>query len=220
MELTFEDLLEASKKCKRNVAWKSSTQMYTMNRLMWAASTKKKLNNGTYTPKRYNEFKIHERGKLRTIRSVHISDRVVQKAFNEKTLKPKTYPSLINRNCASQPGKGTTAQLEGLKEDLRRHYRKYGRKGYVLLIDFTNYFGNIDKEILTEKTEAFSGGRKSIPAVHKGRKWAKPRLGSQSDRRDLLRIKPGPLHQRKTENQRLWAIHGRQLSDSRRQGVS
>lgn len=151
MEITFEDLLDASKKCKRNVAWKSSTQMYTMNRLMWAASIKKKLNDGTYKPKRYNEFKIHERGKLRIIRSVHISDRVVQKAFNEKTLKPKTYPSLINRNCASQLGKGTTAQLEGLKEDLRRHYRKHGRKGYILLMDFTNYFGNIDREILIEK---------------------------------------------------------------------
>lgn len=150
-EVTFEDLLEASKKCKRNVAWKSSTQMYTMNRLMWAASLKEKLDRGIYRPKRYHEFQIHERGKLRVIHSVHISDRVVQKAFNEKVLKPKTYPSLINRNCASQPGKGTKAQLDGLKEDLRRHYRKHGQKGYILLIDFTNYFGNIDKEILIEK---------------------------------------------------------------------
>lgn len=149
--ITFEDLLKASKKCKRNVAWKSSTQMYTMNRLMWAASLKEKIDCGTYKPKRYNRFRIHERGKLREIRSVHISDRVVQKAFNEKVLKPKTYPHLINRNCASQPGKGTKAQIDGLKEDLRRHYRKHGRKGYILLMDFTNYFGNIDKEILIEK---------------------------------------------------------------------
>lgn len=151
VDITYEDLLDASKKCKRNVAWKSSTQMYTMNRLMWTASLKEKLDNGTYRPKKYNQFRIHERGKLREIRSVHISDRVVQKAFNEKVLKPKTYPKLINRNCASQPGKGTTAQLEGLKEDLRRHYRKHGRKGYILIIDFTNYFGNIDKDILLNK---------------------------------------------------------------------
>ena len=151
VDITYEDLLDASKKCKRNVAWKSSTQMYTMNRLMWTASLKEKLDNGTYRPKKYNQFRIHERGKLREIRSVHISDRVVQKAFNEKILKPKTYPKLISRNCASQPGKGTTAQLEGLKEDLRRHYRKHGRKGYILIIDFTNYFGNIDKDILLNK---------------------------------------------------------------------
>ena len=128
VEITFEDLLEASKKCKRNVAWKSSTQMYTLNRLMWVASLKQRLDTGTYKAKRYNEFKIHERGKLRVIHSVHISDRVVQKAFNEKVLKPKTYPSLINRTCASQPGKGPTAQLDGIKEDLRRHYRKHGRR--------------------------------------------------------------------------------------------
>ena len=151
VDITHEDLLEASKKCKRGVAWKSSTQMYTMNRLMWTASLKQKLDSGTYKPKKYNRFRIHERGKLREIRSVHISDRVVQKAFNEKVLKPKTYPKLINRNCASQPGKGTSAQLEGLKTDLRRHYRKHGREGYILIIDFTNYFGNIDKEILMGK---------------------------------------------------------------------
>jgi len=165
--ITFEDLLEASKKCKRNVAWKSSTQMYTINRLMWAASLEEKLERGTYKPKRYNRFRIHERGKLREIRSVHISDRVVQKAFNEKVLKPKTYPSLINRNCASQPGKGTTAQLEGLKEDLRRHYRKHGRKGYILLLDFTNYFGNIDKEILLEKLKLNSDEERLFRAFTK-----------------------------------------------------
>lgn len=151
LDITYEDLLDSSKKCKRNVAWKSSTQMYTMNRLMWTSSLKQKLDDGTYKPKKYNQFRIHERGKLREIRSVHISDRVVQKAFNEKVLKPKTYPKLINRNCASQPGKGTKAQLEGLKEDLRRHYRKHGRKGYILITDFTNYFGNIDKGILIVK---------------------------------------------------------------------
>lgn len=165
--ITFEDLLKASKKCKRNVAWKSSTQMYTLNRLMWAASLKEKLDCGTYKPKRYNQFRIHERGKLREIRSVHISDRVVQKAFNEKILKPKTYPNLINRNCASQPGKGTKAQLDGLKEDLRRHYRKHGRKGYILLIDFTNYFGNINKEILIEKLKLNAEDEKLFRAFTK-----------------------------------------------------
>lgn len=150
MEITFKDLLDASNKCVRNVAWKSSTQMYQMNRLMWTANLKKRLDDGTYRPKKYTDFKIHERGKLREIRSVHISDRVVQKAFNEKVLKPKTYPHLIYNNAASQKGKGTHFQLRRLKVDLWRHYQKFGRRGYILLIDFSNYFGNINKEILLQ----------------------------------------------------------------------
>lgn len=143
-------MLDASNKCVRNVAWKSSTQMYQMNRLMWAANLKKRLSDGSYRPKKYTDFNIHERGKLREIRSVHISDRVVQKAFNDKVLKPKTYPHLIYNNAASQKGKGTHFQLRRLKVDLWRHYQKFGRRGYILLLDFSSYFSNIDKEILLE----------------------------------------------------------------------
>lgn len=124
--------------------------MYQINRLMWAANLKKRLDSGSYRPKKYTDFNIHERGKLREIRSVHISDRVVQKAFNDKVLKPKTYPHLIYNNAASQKGKGTHFQLRRLKVDLWRHYQKFGRRGYILLIDFSSYFSNIDKEILLE----------------------------------------------------------------------
>lgn len=124
--------------------------MYYMNRLMWLANTKKHLDNHTYKPKKKKRFTIHERGKLREISAIHISDRVVQKAFNEKILKPKAYPHLIYNNCASRKGKGTKFQIDRLKVDLRRHYQKHGRKGYILLIDFSNYFANIDKEILMD----------------------------------------------------------------------
>lgn len=151
MLLKIDDLIEASDKCIRGVSWKESVQSYYMKRLLWIANTHRKLENGTYKPKRCVEFKIHERGKAREIRSYHISDRVVQKAFNEKILKPKIYPTLIYDNSASQKGKGTDFAIRRVKCFLQRHYRKYGNNGYALIMDFSNYFAQIDRNILMNK---------------------------------------------------------------------
>lgn len=151
--ITRGQLLSASKKCKRGVSWKSSTQMYYMKRLAWISDTLTKIENTTYKPKRQKIFKIHERGKVRLIKANHISDRVVQKAYNENILKPALYPHLIYDNAASQEGKGTEFCLQRLKHHLRTYYIHHGNYGYILLIDFSNYFGNIDKNILLDRIE-------------------------------------------------------------------
>ena len=149
--MEFETLLKASDSAIKGVSWKSSTQTYYLKRLVWTSNTYKKLKDKTYKTKGYKEFTIHERGKLRLIRSNHISDRVVQKAFNQQVLKPKIYPKLIYDNGASREGMGTDFALKRMKVHLQKHYRQYGNNGYVLLLDFSNYFGNIDKEILLHK---------------------------------------------------------------------
>lgn len=155
MLISKEALLEASRKCKCGVSWKASTELYYIKRLAWLANAEAEINDGTYRPKKCVEFKIHERGKLREIKAYHISDRVVQKAFNEEVLKPALYPRLIYDNCASQKGKGTDFCLDRLKCHLQRYYRKYGNNGFVLLLDFTNYFGNVDKALLVENAKKY-----------------------------------------------------------------
>ena len=148
MFCTESEFLKTIDKCKKGVAWKSSTQMYYIKRLTWAANTLLKIDSGIYSLKRQSEFTIHERGKERRIKASHISDRVVQKAFNEYVLKPALYPRLIYDNAASQPGKGTDFCLNRVKKHLWRYYKKHANRGHVLLIDFSNYFASIDKEIL------------------------------------------------------------------------
>ena len=93
-------------------------------------------------------FDICERGKLRHIKSVHFSERVVQKSFCTNILYPTFTRSLIYDNGASQKGKGTQFALDRLTTHLRRHFRKYGREGGILLIDFSDYFGNVAHEPL------------------------------------------------------------------------
>lgn len=97
----------------------------------------------TYKPRGFKRFDIVERGKLRHIQSVHISERVSQKLVSNYALKPTIYPTLIFDNTASQEGKGTEQALARLREHLRAHYARYGTKGAIATIDFHDYFGSI-----------------------------------------------------------------------------
>lgn len=79
---------------------------------------------------------------MRRIRSIHISERVVQRTLCDKVINPTLKPSFIYDNGASTENKGIDFALNRLSCHLQRHYRKYGREGYVLLFDFSNYFAN------------------------------------------------------------------------------
>ncbi|MBO4738813.1 MAG: hypothetical protein J5606_04545, partial [Bacteroidales bacterium] len=85
------------------------------------------------------EFDICERGKMRHIRSVHFSERVVQKSLCTNVLYPVLTNNLITDNGASQKGKGTHFATQRLIKYLHKYYRKYGNDGYVLSLDFKSY---------------------------------------------------------------------------------
>ena len=71
-------LYEAFNKSKQGVDWKCSIQKYESNVLAELMRLRKRLIEGTYKQKPFYEFDIHERGKHRHIKSLHISDRVLQ----------------------------------------------------------------------------------------------------------------------------------------------
>jgi RNA-directed DNA polymerase len=144
----YRNLLDAAHQCGNGVRWKCSVQTFEINRLRWCSNLQKALKDGSYKSKGFNEFYINERGKMRRIQSVHISERTVQKSLCNNVMKPKIVPKLIYDNSASLKGKGTDFALNRLKCHLERHYRKHGRKGGVLTIDFKNYFASIDHEKL------------------------------------------------------------------------
>ena len=91
----------------------------------------------------FHYFQLFERGKLRDICSVHFSERVPQKSLSQNALVPALTPTFIRNNTANTKGRGTGDAIDRLKKDLVKHYRKHGREGYILLIDFKSYFANI-----------------------------------------------------------------------------
>ena len=137
---SYENLYQSGHICCRGVSWKSSTQTYRFNLVTNTAATRRALLDGTYKSRGFIEFDLYDRGKMRHIRSIHISERVVQRTLCDKVINPTLKPSFIYDNGASTEHKGIDFALNRLSCHLQRHYRKYGREGYVLLFDFSNYF--------------------------------------------------------------------------------
>ena len=142
---------------RKNSDWKSSVQKYGMNALLNIFHTQRELRAGEYRQMPFVEFTLHERGKTRRIKSLHIRDRVIQRALCDQVLIPVLTPSLTYDNGASIKGKGITFTRNRFKAHLEKFYRKYGLDGYVLKLDFSKYFDNIDhakvKALIAEKVD-------------------------------------------------------------------
>lgn len=147
---TFTNLYEAGIACCNGVRWKASTQVFEARLASWAAMTQDALMSGEWKSSGFNRFTIRERGKTRNIQAVHIAERMVQKCLVRNCLRPLILPRLIRDSHATIPGHGTQTALARLSEHLRYHYRRYGTEGYVLTMDYHDYFGCIDHERLTE----------------------------------------------------------------------
>ncbi len=143
-------LYDAFRKSKMGVDWKCSIQRYEANVLPEIMKLRRDLLNGKYKQKAFFEFDISERGKHRHIKSLHISDRVLQRALCDNVLIPIFYKKLIYDNGASVRGKGIEFTRERLVAHLQKYYRKHGNKGYVLLVDFSKFFDSIPHDKLME----------------------------------------------------------------------
>ena len=144
-------LIDAFNQSKIGVNWKGSIQKYEINLLENTYRTQEALKNGTYHSSPFVEFALSERGKTRWIKSMHIRDRVVQRAICDQILLPLFEKKLIYDNGASMKGKGIDFALERLHKHLQYHYRRFGTEGYIVLIDFTKYFDNIPHDKLLEE---------------------------------------------------------------------
>ena len=144
-------LIEAYEKARSGSDWKESVQKYEYDLWPNISETKRKLNEGAYRQKPFVEFDLRERGKCRHIKSIHISDRVIQRSVCDNVLTPATAPYLIYDNGSSQKDKGVSFTRKRLEKHLHDYYRKYGtNEGYVLLVDFKSYFGSIPHDKLKE----------------------------------------------------------------------
>lgn len=144
---SYKNLYRAYQKCRRNVAWKSSTQKYVTQAPLMVKRTHDALMNGTWRSKGFSEFDIWERGKVRHIRSVTMEERVVQRCLCDNALVPALRGSFIYDNAASLERRGYHFALNRLCQHLREHYHKHGTNGYILLFDFRKFFDSIPHQL-------------------------------------------------------------------------
>lgn len=147
----YKDLYISGKKCCKNVRWKASTQNFEIHIFSGTAKRRKQVLSKKWKPDKYNHFILHERGKIRPIDAPRIQDRQVHKLFTTQVLLPLYIPGMIYNNGASLPGKGFDFTRCQLCQDLREHYRKYGREGKIILLDFKQFFPSVSHQKLYER---------------------------------------------------------------------
>lgn len=142
----LKNFMKATRKAKNGVMWKPSVQRYMANDMYNAIDSIVKIKNDEDVRKGFICFDVVERGKKRHIQSVHISERVCQKALSQAVLQPVLAHNLIYDNGACLKGKGTQFAIDRITEHLHKHYKKYGNEGYALVFDFSGYFNSIPHE--------------------------------------------------------------------------
>lgn len=144
--MDVDRLYKCAHACSSGVGWKSAVQRYMARCVTNVRRARSDVLSGKDIRRGFVEFDICERGKLRHITSVHFSERVIHKALARYALAPAIWSTLTAGCSANIKGRGTEYALKRLKQQLAKHYQKHGKEGYVLLVDFSNYFGNIDHD--------------------------------------------------------------------------
>ena len=145
---SYDNLYRAYKCCRRGVAWKASVQKYITQAPLNISNTYKLLMEGRYKSPGFFEFDLYERGKRRHIRSTVIGERVVQRCLCDNSLVPLLSRTFIYDNGASMKDKGYDFAVRRITEHLRKHYRKHGNEGYILLFDFSKFFDNVSHAVV------------------------------------------------------------------------
>ena len=146
--ITYTNFCYAFRKCLRNVSWKYSVQAYKQSAAYEITDIISRLLKEDYPELRDIIIKdIYERGKRREIHSVHIRDRVPQRALCDKALLPLLKDTLIYDNSASLEGKGTDFTRKRMSLHLIKAIKEYGTDFYVLKYDFKNFFNSIPHKL-------------------------------------------------------------------------
>lgn len=140
----LDNIHEAARDAAKGVRWKASVQRYMIHSLRNSLYARRDLLAGNDIRKGFVRFHVIERGKDRAIAAPRFSERVIQKAVTRAVMAPAVWPTLTPGCAANMRGRGTDYALMRLKGQLAEHYRRHGAEGYVLLMDFSDYFGTID----------------------------------------------------------------------------
>lgn len=143
----YDHLYKAYRECRKNVGWKASVQRFIANAALNLFMIWNGLMSRKYKTRPMHSFNIMDRGKQRHIQSVCIRDRIVQRCLCDYCVVPLISRTFIYDNSACVEGKGYHFAVKRLTQHLRKHYRKHGNNGYILLFDFKKYFESIPHNV-------------------------------------------------------------------------
>ena len=144
--LTFEKLMEAHKKARRGKGLRDEIIKFNLKQEEYIYYLLEILSNKTYKHGGYEVFYVTE-PKLRKIEKSRYIDRVVHRWLVDNFLEPYFVPSFINTSYACIKGRGMHKACLDVQKAMRSCKNKWGNY-YILKMDISKYFENIDKKIL------------------------------------------------------------------------
>ncbi len=144
--ISYNNILSVYKKIKNSTKNKKEVYKYELNLNQNLLDTLFSLSKSTYVFSKYNIFLVRE-PKYRLIMSEIFPDKVVNHLFSKYVLSYALQSTLINSNVATRKDKGS--------KEAYRLFIKYtnkliyeNKKIYVLKLDISKYFYNINHNIL------------------------------------------------------------------------
>ena len=144
--LSFEKLMEAHKKARRGKGLRKEIIKFNLKQEEYIYYLLEVLENKTYKHGGYQVFYVTE-PKLRKIEKSRYIDRVIHRWLVDNFLEPYFVPSFINTSYACIKGRGMHKACLDVQKAMRSCKNKWGNY-YILKMDISKYFENIDKRIL------------------------------------------------------------------------
>lgn len=163
---SFKNMTAAGKRCCNNARWKSSTINFEADLLARCKVKLDEIRSGQRKFKGFHSFAVVEHGKRRFIDSLPIDDRAIQKCLCDNILTEACSRSFIYDNSASLKYKGMDFALNRLKEHLRRHYRRHGTNGGILLFDFKSFFASLPHDKIKKRINKVIWDRQLRELLH------------------------------------------------------
>lgn len=144
--VSFEKILIAHKKARRGKREKKEVILFELNFENEILKLEEQLKHCKYKPEKYKVFRIFE-PKERIIMASPYCDRVVHQWYVENFIKPYFVPQFIHTSYAGIEGRGMHKASKDVQRAMRGAKSKWNNY-YILKMDVTKYFQNIDKRIL------------------------------------------------------------------------
>ena len=147
-KLTYEKLMEAHKKSRKGKGYRREIIEFNLKQeeyIMWLLE---KLQTKKYKHGGYTVFYVTE-PKVRKIEKSRYIDRIVHRWLVDNFLEPAFVPQFINTSYACLKNRGMHKACLYVKNTMK-HCNKIWKDYYILKMDVSKYFDNINKKILLE----------------------------------------------------------------------
>ena len=144
--LTYENLMKAHLESRKSKGSRKEIILFNLKQEEYIMYLYDKLKSGTYRHSGYSSFSILE-PKPRIIEKSKYIDRIVHRWYVNSFLEEYFVKSFISTSYACIKNKGMHRACLDVQNDMK-HCKRIWNNYYIIKMDVSKYFNNIDKEIL------------------------------------------------------------------------